>query len=292
MDQVFNNDDLRREIWNYLRKRPYPLTGYAKYYEDIPDNPKLGDILETIKNNNIFIVFYGKNNKFVNNPGRRNNDPYPFEYLIIPIKITQYISNAVEYYQEITNDISNIIIELRWDDSYIINNYGELPIYWSYAINIDKNKLEIVFDSRRNIIAEFNINYHTRQDIIDFYNGALKKQTKIYMYFQYEGNIVRISLSNQLDDDPYNFFEFYVKKYTYNKRSLSIVNTWYNDTKIDSVSTYLPNTWRSYFIRGINNPYDNYFCIEYKGPLDNRQEVLQKLKKRFDKLGEMTNNEF
>ena len=31
---------------------------------------------------------------------------------------------------------------------------------------------------------------------------------------------------------------------------------------------------------------DNYFCIEYKGPLSERKKVLQTLKSRFDNLGE------
>ena len=110
MEKVIHNDDLRREIWLYLRKRPEPLDGHAEYYDEVPDNPKLGDIIETTKHNKIFMVYYGKDNQFISNPGRRDNEHYPHEYLIIPIKITQYISNAVEYYQEIWDKMSNIII--------------------------------------------------------------------------------------------------------------------------------------------------------------------------------------
>ena len=113
------------------------------------------------------------------------------------------------------------------------------------------------------------------------------------MYFQKEKNNLRISLSNQLDDDPYNFYEFYVKKYSYDYHyyySASIVKKWFDDTEIKNISTFLPKNWRTYFIRAVNNPNDNYFCVEYKGPLSNRKEVLDILKKRFDYLFELSSH--
>jgi len=286
MIRVMNNNDLRGVIFENLRKKPEPLAGFAEYHSDFPENPKLGDIIETINHNKIFMVYCGKNGKYISNS---NKSKYPYGNLVIPIEVTQYIINAVEYYKNIINEIPNFNIELRWDDKFIIDKFGDLPNNWEYSLDVDRNILNIIFDKRMNIYADFIVNYHNINDIKDFYNGAIEKQTRIYMYFQKEEGNVRVSLSNQLDDDPYNFFEFYVKKYKYDYSSTLIVKKWFDDTEIKVISTFLPNNWRTYFIRSINNNRDNYFCIEYKGPLSNRMEVLEILKKRFDNLYELSN---
>lgn len=287
MDQVMNNNDLRGVIFENLRKKPEPLAGFAEYHSDFPENPKLGDVIETINHNKIFMVYCGMNGEYISNS---NKSKYPYGNLVIPIEVTQYIINAVEYYKNIINEIPNFNIELRWDDIFITHKFGDLPNNWEYSLDVDRNILSIIFDKRRNIYAEFIVDIHNTEDIFNFYKGAFLKQTRIYMYFQKEGKKLRISLSNQLDDDQYNFFEFYVKKYSYEYDSALIVKKWFDDTEIKNNYTYLPINWRPYFIRAVNNPNDNYFCIEYKGPLYNRMEVLNILKKRFDYMFEKTSN--
>jgi len=273
MNKVMENIDLRKEIWSFLRKKPKPLEGSAEYYEGMPDNPKLGDIIE----NNTSIVYCGKNSELI--VGNNQN-----EYLIIPLEITQYISNAIEYYDAITYENPNIIIYLRWDDKYIIDKFGELPMFWNYSFRVDEDILEVDF-GEINIMEQFNVNIHTKKDIIDFYNGCKKKQSKLYFYFSYEDNVVRISFSNQLDIPAYHFYEFYIKKYNYPYHNTAIVTKWFNNVKLNEISTYLPNTWRSSFIRGVNKKNDNFFCFQFKGPLCERQTVLQLLKNKCDELG-------
>lgn len=169
MENVIENKDLRKVIWSYLRKKPEPLKQFATFYEKIPKFPKLGDIIEIFENNTYNYYSYDINKNLVKQLEYEINRYYPNIMIVIPYKITQHISNAVEYYENFNGYIANIVIYLRWDDKFIVSNIGNLPMFWKYSLIVDYEILEVEY-SDINKIHKFDINIVTKKDIMDFYN--------------------------------------------------------------------------------------------------------------------------
>ena len=268
-----NNNDIRKNIWSYLRYIPEPLNTTAKIIYKKDDNPLFGDIyLDEI--NKVFYI-YNKKNKFI----KISNDTN----IIIPIEVTQYIINSTDYFSNMLFN-ENLIINLRNDDTFIINNFGDLPDYWDYSfVNTNNlNYLRVAFNSF--IIKDFLYYKYSKEDIFTYYNKSMMKRTKFYLHISKDDLLNKMSISNYENEYNYNFFEFYVNKVYYDK---TIIINW-----IDKIlnSDIIPIYWDIKLIKFFSYPM--YICIEFKGPLCERSELIKKIKYEYNILENLNSKRF
>ena len=274
-----NNEDIRKEIWSYLRTKPIPLKYKCRIFyfhkdkEIINNDYKFGDIYINVDESKIFI--FNNLNKF-QQISNSNKDE-----LLIPISITKDIINSVEFFEELFDSNYDITIQLRNDDIFIQNNFRDLPDYWKYSfVNKMRDNIYYLIIKFNNFLEkDFLINRDTREDIFKYFNKSSKKQTKFYIHISKDENITKMSLSNYEDEYDCNFFEFYVNKLSYDKY---ILLPWVsNILKNHNIPVY----WDISLIKFFNDPM--YVCIEFKGPLSDRSELLTKIKYDYNILDQL-----
>ena len=112
----------------------------------------------------------------------------------------------------------------------------------------------------------------SRQDIFNYYYKKIKckKKTTFYIHLSKDKLVTKMSLSNYKNEYDYDFFEFFVNKKFYNNDKIL---KWASQVlKNNNIPVYWDITLITYF----KNPL--YICIEIKGPLSERADLLAKIK--------------
>ena len=289
MFSVMNNDDIRKKIWSYLRNKPKPLNYKCNIFFFEKDEQiinkcksdlKFGDIYKNTDKSKIFI--FNNLNKFQQISNTNKND------LLIPISVTKDIINSVDFFVEnlygaLDYNSYNIVIQLRSDDLFIKNKFGNLPDYWQYSFvfknNIGDNIYYLRIKFNNLLEKDFLYNEHSKQDIFNYYKKSKLKKNKFYIHLSKDELVTKMSLSNYKNEYDYNFFEFFVNKKSYN-----------NDKILKWTSQLLKNNnipiyWDISLITYFKNPF--YVCIEFKGPLSERADLLTKIKYDYDILDQL-----
>jgi hypothetical protein len=151
-----------------ISKRDYDL----KHIDDTNiDDYNFGDIIISSYYKFFDSYIIGKNGELIKNPDNSKSG-----YLSIPFEITQYMDDAVEFYENIDyNDI-----DLSSDDGFILRNIGRLPK--SYKINYTPyiSLITIFFPDGK--ISEFELGKLSPHIIKRTYEMLAEEQSKFKLF--------------------------------------------------------------------------------------------------------------
>ena len=190
-----------------------------------------GDLISLDYNKNSRIYIIGKEGKLISNPDFKS-----FGYLTIPYEITRYLNDAVSKY----NNILPSKIYLRYDDKFLIKNFGYFDKSWNFKFSYE-GALNVRFPNGFN--CNFRIKDTTSQEIYNIYLSTLKKQILIKLKYNFN------------EEEKIKFLHKYKNLYVYPN---------------------IPKTWSA----KVSNKQDRlniYTTISYKGPNEEKEIILDNI---------------
>jgi hypothetical protein len=222
-----------------------------KTLEDLPSvqGAKFGDVISCYHYRECVTFIVGKDGKLVRNPDRRKAG-----YLSIPYEITQHLEssvNAVEFYSTVEDECCDCLtdIDLKYDDKFIIDNFGDLSCLGSsecsYMWCYSNEALWITFP---NGIDRSFVPGTSPSDILLVKEGLAKEQCDITLEYDIEGD--EVDRFNELHPPPSRF---------------------------GMAKPVLPITWIEKRSRGGGNPRQRKRLVVLSGPADEKDLVQSKL---------------
>ncbi|XP_078663877.1 uncharacterized protein LOC144906991 [Branchiostoma floridae x Branchiostoma belcheri] len=186
--------DLARYIyvpqWHLGAPKSAPTNGKVP---DIPDfTPQLGDVLSWSDYRDTHTYIVGKDGALIPNPDYSGSG-----YLTIPLEITQHMTDARRRYE----GVDVLFMDLRHDDQFIQENFGDLPEEWKFTWYDGEEELQITFPNGK--MQTFLPGEHTKEDIFRWYEGSQKMQSSFSVTYDLKGeDLKRFQEKYQNKDDP------------------------------------------------------------------------------------------